>query len=147
MRKIFLIILIANVIVWANFTRSSAGIVSDDSTGFMWQDFYPSKIIESSTWEGGIDYCENLILGGYSDWRLPNKNELISITGFDMYKPAINNIFLTIYSARYWTSTTYAEDNKLSWDISFHTAEVRATSSKSTIFFIRCVRGYTYLIK
>jgi hypothetical protein len=30
-------------------------------------------------WKGAVSYCQSLTLGGYSDWRLPDINELVRI--------------------------------------------------------------------
>ena len=42
------------------------------------------------TWEQAFTYCENFTLGGYSDWRLPNRNELQSIVDYSRYNPSID---------------------------------------------------------
>jgi len=39
--------------------------------GRMW-----SSLSQPSTWEGAVEYCENLTELGYSDWRLPTVDEL-----------------------------------------------------------------------
>ena len=31
------------------------------------------------TWSAGNDYCNNLVLGQYSDWRLPSQSEIPSV--------------------------------------------------------------------
>ena len=54
---------------------------SDSATGFMWQQGF--TVMEDVEHSNAIEYCDNLTYAGYSDWRLPNKNELASLFSFD----------------------------------------------------------------
>ncbi|MBP5436147.1 DUF1566 domain-containing protein [bacterium] len=49
---------------------------TDPETGYMWSALAPSTMISFKA----IDYCENLKEGGYSDWRLPTRNILKTIS-------------------------------------------------------------------
>ncbi|MFH1187747.1 MAG: DUF1566 domain-containing protein [bacterium] len=85
------------------FMNNNDGTITDTSTGLMWQQAITEKMI----WEDAINYCENLSLGGYSDWRLPNKNELQSIVDYSCYSPAINLTYFpdTPETGIFWSST------------------------------------------
>ncbi|MCX5884830.1 MAG: DUF1566 domain-containing protein [Proteobacteria bacterium] len=52
--------------------------VTDNLTGLIWAK---NANLPSGTmiWYKAIDYCNNLSLAGYTDWRLPNVNELESL--------------------------------------------------------------------
>ncbi|MGC4119779.1 MAG: DUF1566 domain-containing protein [Myxococcales bacterium] len=53
--------------------------------------------------------CNQLVLGTYSDWRLPSKAELVSIVD-SKYSPAINTAaFPNTRPSWFWTSTSYNE--------------------------------------
>ena len=49
------------------------GIVRDTITDLEWQQNSP---YDTYRWQEAVDYCNNLELGGHSDWRLPSIREL-----------------------------------------------------------------------
>lgn len=90
----------------SSFSRDNTKkIVTDNTTGLMWQDDAETASV-TKTWVNAINYCESLILGDYSDWRLPNINELRSIVDYNEYDPAIDTVFQNVQSDYYWSSTT-----------------------------------------
>ncbi len=58
------------------FKDNGDGTVTDNKTGLMWQKV-PSN--EVTTWRGAAKYCHALSLAGHSDWRLPSKDELVTL--------------------------------------------------------------------
>lgn len=65
-----------------------AGVWTDIRTGLVWarvkagQTWENGKIVGDYTqmeWDEAANYCEDLRLGGFSDWRLPRKAELDSL--------------------------------------------------------------------
>ena len=44
----------------------------DSSTGYIWSE----KASTTYTWQNAVDYCNSYSEGGYTDWRLPNIDEL-----------------------------------------------------------------------
>ena len=51
-------------------------VCSDPDTGLTWQN--PPEKNEMNWWEA-TDYCDNSVLDGYDDWRVPTINELRSL--------------------------------------------------------------------
>ena len=45
------------------------------------------------TWANAGTYCQNRVLAGTSDWRLPSSHELFSILDHDRVNPALNNAY------------------------------------------------------
>lgn len=77
------------------FIDNGDGTISDLATGLMWQK---SDDGERRDWEESLLYAENLELGGYDDWRLPNIKELQSIVDYTRSpttsnSPAIDPLF------------------------------------------------------
>jgi len=105
------------------FVDNGDGTVTDTVTCLQWQqasmDRTGDGIADNMNWEQALYAAEHLTLAGYSDWRLPDINELRSIIDYSYHNPAIDTTFFpdTVISsygsqvrAFYLSSTTYVLD-------------------------------------
>ena len=139
MKKILFIIIGLSVGLMADFVRDgSTSIVTDTATGLQWQD---DTTPISMTWQGAIDYCEALKLGGKSDWRLPNINELTSVVNVSVDSPSISNIFVNTVSDKYWSSTTLTQFTNNAFIVDFSFGYQSSNYAKTTSHYVRCVRA------
>lgn len=122
----------------ANIT-SENGIAKDNDTRLMWQDNTDAKTIERN-WQGAIDYCQNLNFAGYSDWRLPNIDELKTIADTNN-NPSIKSEFKNAFSFIYWSSTPNADSPGYARGVSFGNFNEEESYYGSNNFFVRCVRN------
>ena len=102
----------------------------------MWQDNSDIQYLE---WQEAKDYCSNLSLGGYSDWRLPNRAELLGIVDNGRSYPAIDPIFENTKNDWYWSSSSLAYDNGYAWTVHFLYGYTNYYG-KYFSWFVRCVR-------
>lgn len=119
------------------FVDNGDGTVKDKTTKLMWQQASQGGM----TWQNALEYCENLSLAGYNDWRLPNINELQSIVNYDVYDSAINVVFFpNMVSDFYWSSTSFAyAGGGNAWVIDFYSGYVDGIM-KSTDYHVIAVR-------
>jgi hypothetical protein len=123
----------------ARWTRSGEK-VTDTQLGLVWQDDSSAASTKKS-WQDAQSYCTNLSLGGYSDWRLPNYDELLSIVDYDRYDPAIMPSFENVStSGGYWSSSTYVSSTELAWVVDFKNGYAY-DGTKPNEYYVRCVRG------
>ena len=78
-------------------------VVFDSTTNLMWQKTYFSGE-DGVNWGAALAYCENLEYAGYTDWRLPNKNELATLVDYSRVDPASSFPEMSS-SAHLWSST------------------------------------------
>ena len=129
-----------------NFIDNGDGTVTNTDTGLMWElktdDGGNRDKDNRYTWEEALSYCENLTLARYSDWRLPNLNELQSIVDYSNYDPSINTTFFpnAVSSWYYWSSTTYAYFPEGACVVYFYDGYVYS-SNKSYYYYVRAVRS------
>ena len=103
----------------------------------MWQD---DERVFIGDWKQAKERCEKLNFAGYSDWRLPRIDELISITDKTKFSPAINSAFKYVKSDFYWSSTKFADGSSRAWFVHFKNGYAD-WSGISDRLFARCVRN------
>ena len=119
------------------FVDNGDGTVTDNKTGLMWQQ---ETVGKQRTWDEAVQYCENLNLAGYNDWRLPKIEELQSIIDYTRYDPAIDtSVFPDTMSLGYWSSTTATNYTSSAWLVSFYGGNV-SNYYKSYVYYVRAVR-------
>ena len=84
----------------------SVEVVKDSTTGLTWS----VRNFSTEKWEEALSYCMNLDYAGYSKWRLPNKNELASLIGFD--EKSVPGFY-----GLSWSSTTYPHGAERTVDV------------------------------
>ncbi len=120
---------------------STNGIAIDNDTGLMWQDNDDIGTI-NETWKNAVEYCEDLTLGDYEDWRLPNITELLSITDKNSnINPSFKNGFSKVSSHVFWSSTTvaYSSNRNSAWSVNFYYGN-DVWRNKYNHHLVRCVR-------
>ena len=78
---------------------SGKDVVFDSATNLMWQ----KTPVSGKNWRDALGYCSELEYAGYSDWRVPNKNELLTLVDYSKVGPASS--FPGMTSEEFWSST------------------------------------------
>jgi Protein of unknown function (DUF1566)/EGF-like domain/Human growth factor-like EGF len=103
------------------YDLSQTEVLPDLVTGLAWQrppasnyagcKTDPGKPLLLCTWQQAKAYCEQLVLAGQSDWRLPSKIELETLLDHSRIWPASDpNAFPAIgQGGDYWTSTPHMD--------------------------------------
>lgn len=134
-----------------SYINNGNGTVKDSVTGLMWQreddnqtyNWYQATGTYHATYNPSSEnVCGALVLGGYSDWRLPDPFELMGIVSYGLFDPAIDNTaFPNTNSSNYWSSTTYASEPIYAWLVDFFTGSLGFTDKFRSFMYVRCVRG------
>ncbi|MCO7069406.1 DUF1566 domain-containing protein [Vibrio cholerae] len=134
----------------ADFSDNGDGTVTHHKTGLIWQrcslgqSWDGTDCTGSATafnWQQALAAATQHTLAGFSDWRLPNKNELASIVEYRCYQPAINHQqFPNTPSAWYWSSSPDAYNSDDAWYVYFNVGYV-GSYDKSDNGHVRLVRA------
>jgi hypothetical protein len=120
------------------YDTSSPDVAIDAVTHLMWQ-----RIVDPAarTWDEAKVECACLALGGYHDWRLPTRIELVSIVDFTRADPAIDAAAFPATPADYfWTSSTLSGEMSTAWYVFFLDGNTHSGDEQST-YRVRCVRS------
>ena len=131
-----------------SFTEQGDEVVTDNNTGLVWQQCSfglsgancGTGAAATKTWAAALTYCEDLTLGGETDWRLPNRNELESIVDESkVAAPTVDGaVFPATVSNYYWSSTTFGLGSVV-WMVQFSGGNV-SYGGKTGNTYVRCVR-------
>ena len=119
-------------------------VIIDHITGLTWQRRDDGI---KRTWYEAIDYCDNLALAGYSDWRRPTWKELQSMANYGYLDPAVNPATADFgYSAApddcYWSATTPSFPSSSALKACFRNNQI-IIGDKNEKNYARAVRGRT----
>jgi hypothetical protein len=109
-------------------------VVTDTVTHLVWTLSFAT----GKTWVQALAHCEDLDYGGHTDWRLPNRQELMSLVNYQRYSPASD--FPEMPSEWFWSSSSHAYRTLFAWRVSFLSGIV-TSGGKSVSYRARCVRG------
>ena len=116
----------------------------------------------SKKWNVAINYCDELVFGGYNDWYLPTIDELRTLIrgcpnteyggkcdtlNYDGYCVGCEEMedgcylpFSTSTCSGYWSSTRQQDSNVLVWTINFSKASIMSFSEDIYVKNVMCVR-------
>lgn len=124
-------------------TASNQKTITDNNTGLVWQQALSKK---SFTWNDALAYCEELEYAGFSDWRLPEPQEILTIVDYGRSGIRLNKLYFTDIPEKssgnaFWTSKTFKDDPESAWTFSPQSGALPLPVSKTDIYHVMCVRG------
>jgi len=117
---------------------NTTGIVLDHLTGLRWED---NASALPQTWATAKAYCTNLVLGTYTNWRMPTRKELSSLVTYGK-AGTIDSTFKHTSQLNYWTSTVNADNTANVWAVNFTDGRAYRDAIKTdTANVVRCVHN------
>ena len=138
------------------------GTLTDGRTGLTWEKLSDDGSIHDKdnlyTWtdafSGKIAALNSARFAGHTDWRLPNINELHSLTNYGAMYPIVHDAAFNADCSQsctvttcsctapglYWSSTTIQNTPNYAWIVNFFEGHV-AITLKSDVSYVRAVRG------
>ena len=124
------------------FTDNGNGTVTDNLTGLIW--LKNANCFGGQAWVTALTSANTLASGacGLTDgsaagqWRLPNRNELMSLVDRSQYNPVLpsGHPFTFVQSNNYWSGSTYAINTILAWYVYMVGGYVNVISKGSSLY-------------
>lgn len=140
------------------FTDNRDGTVTDNLTGLIW--LKNANVAGARNWADALVDVENLNRDGtmngtsagdksnggshQKDWRLPNRNELSSLTDSSNNNPALpssySGFFSGVQSDSYWSSDTLKGGIAYAWVVNLSDLGIMDTAHKTETCYVWPVR-------
>jgi hypothetical protein len=140
--KIFLLLLLISSFLFGVKLTKSGNYVIDDTNKLMWQDTYDNVKLRFTQGEAK-EYCESLVLNGFSNWRLPTVENYKTIIDKSRVRQElmINKAFRYILPENYWADDrTWVRNFGLYGYFVFFKSGAIYYQNRSYKKFVRCVR-------
>lgn len=138
--KYLILFLIFVSLLDAQIYRKSSNTVVDTKAKLMWVDDI-SVIKIQKTHEEAISYCEELSLGGYSNWRIPKIEEFELIVNKKNYKNYINRAFKYNVPDGYWAEKSHWRTLWFYADYMHFVSGTAYFDSRHKNKYVRCIRN------
>jgi hypothetical protein len=136
----------------SNFVVNNDGTVTHSKTGLIWKRCEEGQSGSSCeigasqvfTWFDALAVAKDSAFSGNNDWRLPSKQELMSIVDETCFFPSINELVFPNTAPRsVWSSTTITAFPANAWFVEFGYASSGHGSKLSSVARngVRLVRG------
>ena len=110
---------------WKTANTSGQPTWSDATDSYTYPGVETSANYPAFAWAEGVDYK------GYTDWRLPTKDELKQLYDY-------GRTYITYTSSYYWSATEYSATN--AWYVYFTNGDVYY-NNKTYAYYVRAVRS------
>ena len=133
-----------NKIRFREKTISGDDVVIDRATGLMWPKDHQGAAADNGTMNSFIFahlFCNALSFAGFSDWRLPNALELLSLAQFDAAggAPYVWAPFTNTRSSGFWTNTTLPSTTTAAYVVDF--------TYPVLTFFVKSISKYMIAVR
>ncbi|WP_428026228.1 DUF1566 domain-containing protein [Arcobacter sp.] len=140
MKYFILIISLFAILNAGSFKRDSQlNIVTDTNTPLVWMDS-EANVTLYFTHQEAEKYCEDLLHGTYSDWRLPEIEELETIVDKNNFPKNIDRAFKYSLNEGYWASTAHWRTFWFYADYMHFVSGTPYFDSRHKKKLVRCVR-------
>jgi len=122
-----------------SYDLSHPDLAVDRVTGLTWQrHLFPDPL----AWQDARSACACLELGGFHDWRLPSRVELVSLVDYTRQDPALDaGAFPGTPHEWFWSSSPVAGgDPAAAWYVAFWDGNTHH-AALDVAYRVRCVRG------
>jgi len=115
-------------------------------------------VVSGKSFAQAVNYCSDLNLLGFDDWRVPTVEELSSLINFHVNKLSGNSLhtkwatyhvpgdrytrFPRIKSESLWTATQLVSSPESNWVVNFGTGKIGYKNSNNSARHVKCVRDY-----
>ncbi len=133
-----------------DYVDQGDGTVTHSPTGLTWKRCAQGQTWSGSsctgtastyTWDQANALTGAVAFAGQSDWRLPSRDELLSLVEYTRFSPAINaTIFPATPSSDFWSGSPYAYYSYYAWYLNFDDGNAYG-NFRSYDNAVRLVRG------
>lgn len=123
------------------FIDKGDGTVADSLTGLTWQKMQQTDYKSGLIWSTAASYCDALVLGGKTDWRLPTSFELGSLADYSTSSSCVlPAAFAGSGCSEQWSASLYPGAVSFVWTLQLVDARAFLTDFTKSLRQVRCVR-------